>query len=731
MDITPLLEPDKLLQLLNVDGPIARFLPKFETRQEQLSMMRDIIAAFNHRKIALIEAGTGTGKSMAYLIPAIVAAVTLKEKVVISTNTISLQEQLLYKDIPLILSALQLSLKVVLVKGMNNYLCLRKIEELNVEKFFLPKEEQAEIEQIEQSLLLNTEGCRSKLPFVPSQKVWEQVSAEQISCLNLECPNYQECFFFKARKSAAEASLLIVNHHLLFADLAMRAETDNWKNTAVLPYFDRLILDEAHHIEDIATEYFASKLSQVELLKLLGRLSSEKSHRGKSFGKLPLLKEKIASYAVKDPSKEIIALLNKLNIDLPARRRDLMRSAAQTFFIYYQFLSQHLDQNNLLEGKLRILKAHLSTPKWQEEVAFKTKELSEQIQSYTQDLNSIENELKELNCEKILEQTKGIRFEIKNLSKCLEEREKMLREFIDENFLPNEVRWIESESYRGISNHRIIKANLDISELLVKFLFDKLSTVILCSATLSCDKKFDYLRYRLGLKLDDPRVLESSYKSPFDFNNQASLLIPQDLPSPNQDLFPVKASEVIFKAIEASRGNAFVLFTSHALLKTCAELLATKLKKERYPLFQQGTESRKKLLENFRKTERAILFGTNSFWEGIDVVGEALRCVIITKLPFKVPNDPLSEAKAEFLSARGKNPFLEYFLPGAVVKFKQGFGRLIRTKEDRGCIICLDHRIVSKGYGRVFMDSLPNCQKIIGPTDFLQKYMIDFYKRRN
>lgn len=728
MNIASRLDAAKLLQLLDENGPIALSLPGFEARQEQRSMMQNVIDAFNKRQIALIEAGTGTGKSMAYLIPAMVAALQFQEKVVISTNTISLQEQLLYKDIPLLFNALNLPLKAVLVKGMNNYICLRKLEELAVDKLFLSKNEQEEIEKIELSLQDNIEGSRSKLPFITSQQTWEHVGAEHVSCNNQECPHYLNCYFFKARKEALDANLLIVNHHLLFSDLAMRAETNNWSSQAVLPFFDRLILDEAHNIEDIATDYFASRLSRLDILRLLGRLNAEKPG-GKSFGKLPLLKEKLTPFVLKEPSKNFLSLINSLTIDLPALRRDLIKSLSDTFHSYHQFIQKVLGEEEFFEeGKLRLLQNHFKCNEWNNDVAIKSKDLSNQIRKYAQVLSSLEDEIKDLNSDKLLEQTKALRFEIKALSKRLEEASKTLDEFILHEDKPNQVRWVQSESFRGISNTSLINANLDISKLLVRYLFDKFGTIILCSATLACNQKFEFLRSRLGLGKENLRVTENRYESPFDFSKQALLLIPQNLPSPVETHFIEEASKLIFNAIVAARGNAFVLFTSYAMLQSCANLLSEKLKTGRFPLFQQGQESRKKLIDNFKKTPRAVLFGTDSFWEGIDVVGDALRCVIIAKLPFRVPSDPLLEARAEALTARGEDPFFEYFLPAAIVKFKQGFGRLIRTKKDRGCIVCLDTRIVNKGYGKFFLNSLPNCQKIIAPTDQLQKYMIDFYK---
>lgn len=724
------LDSERLLSLLKEGGLLSRSISHFESRKEQQAMMRNVIDAFNKKQIALIEAGTGTGKSMAYLIPALVAAVQFKEKIVISTNTIALQEQLLFKDIPLVSNALNISLKTVIVKGMGNYLCRRKLEELEVSKLFLSSQEKEEIEKIEEWASQTTEGTKSSLKIAVNPALWEQVSAEHDSCNNVECKQYQNCFFFKARRTLNDASLLIVNHHLLFAELATRAETDNWTGTALLPFFDRLILDEAHNIEDIATEYFASRLSRLEILRIMGRLNSEKS--AASAGKLPQLKDKLQIVLSKQPSKEGLTLFNRLTLELPAIRRSLLKAISESFQAFHDFLSCSVGLKQTGEGKLRLLSAHLESNLWKQSIILKTNELAECLNSYAFGLNSIEADIKSINSDRLNEQTKAMRFEIKALSKRLEEALKIVKDFTQKEILSNSVRWIESENYRGALNTSLVHANLDVSKLLVDRLFSRISTIVLCSATLTSDRKFSFLRARLGLNVSfaQTRVIsENIYDSPFNFDKQALLLIPEDLPNPSHIDFITHASELILKILHASKGSAFVLFTSYSMLKTCAELLDQKLKEGRFPLFKQGDASRQILLQKFKKAERGVLFGTDSFWEGVDVVGEALRCVIIAKLPFKVPSDPLLQARAENLLSKQQDPFFHYFLPQAVVKFKQGFGRLIRNKKDRGCIVCLDNRIITKAYGKIFLNSLPKCEQVIALSEKIPQHMTEFYKK--
>lgn len=722
------LDAEKLLKLLDNDGPISRHLPDYEMRLEQRNMMRNVIEAFNQNHIALIEAGTGTGKSMAYLIPAIAAAAIFKEKVVISTNTISLQEQLIEKDIPLVVNALNLSLKVVLAKGMNNYICLRKLEDVQFEMLLLQENEREELQKIEDH---KDAGTRSKLSFNPSPAVWELVGAEHDLCTHMDCPHYQKCPYFQARRQANDASIIIVNHHLLFADLAMRAETQNYNAQAVLPPYKRLILDEAHNIEDIATEYFANQVSRMEILRLLSRLNSDKA--GSRAGKLHVLKEKIHAFFLKSPSSEGTKLFHYLSNEIPAIKRELQKTLNDSFIGFHNYML-HQTQGSESEGKLRLLAHHTEAKEWKETMVPLADNLAEQLRLYIHSVSSIEEKIKWCSDDKLIEQTKTLCFEIKALALRLQEKELALKDFMHETPALGKVKWVESENYRSGVNTSLMNAHLDISKLLLARLFDKFETIILSSATLTSNKHFTFLRSRLGLTppfSEKRQITENIYDSPFDFAKQVLLLVPQDLPLPTDRDFLEHSSAFILKAIEASRGNAFVLFTSYNMLKNCASILAKPLQEKRYHLLQQGDESRNSLIEKFKRKDRSVLFGTDSFWEGVDVSGDALRCVIIVKLPFKVPSDPLFQARAEDLTEKGINPFFNYFLPQAVVKFKQGFGRLVRNKKDRGCIVCLDNRLILKGYGKIFLDSLPECRQIFAPSNMVQQYMHTFYQNRS
>lgn len=727
---------ENALKILQPEGNLSKVIKGFEPREQQQKMMHNIIEAYNENQIALIEAGTGTGKSIAYLIPAILWAVQKKERSVISTHTITLQEQLLLKDIPLVTKALNVTVKAVLVKGMRNYVCLRKVDETRGEQLLLPPQEAEEFAKIQAWSHNTKDGSRSSLAFEPSGQIWDKVCAENDTCNKNQCPYYQDCHFFKARREASEAQILIVNHHLLFADLATRAESENYQDPSILPIYTKVILDEAHHIEDIATEYFAQKISLLDLLRIIGRLAAEKG--GKALGKLTQLKEKIHSYFnTKTPPTEVSSLLSKMNIDLPGTRSDLLKLITDGFDKFHNFINiaknpSRTTEDQSSENKLRMLPEHYGHPYWSKDLKNHSTELVKVLQKYVQSINGLENSLKSLNHDQLNEQTKGIRFEIEALCARLTAASLILHEFVQNAPLPSKVRWIEAQMLKTMINVYIADAELDIAKALVDYLFSKFSSVVLCSATLTTNKQFDFVKKRLGLTPEyagDLTVTENIYDSPFDYRQQALFAIPTDIPNPLESTFTLAAAEKIWEAVQASHGNAFVLFTSYSMLKTCYQILQPRFQEHKFPIFKHGDDNRQTLLNKFKATDRSVLFGTDSFWEGVDVVGDALRCVIIVKLPFKVPTEPIIQARTEAILAKGGDPFMEYSLPNAIVKFKQGFGRLIRNKNDRGCIVCLDTRLITKRYGQQFLNSLPPCQQIFTSGDKLRLHMQDFYKK--
>lgn len=730
------LDVEAVIGILSPTGPLADSLKGFESRYEQSSMMRNVLDAYNHNQIALIEAGTGTGKSIAYLIPALLWAVQTKERTVISTNTITLQEQLLHKDIPLLTKALHLDVQTVLVKGMQNYLCLRKFDEVQQEVLLLAPQEARELDAVEAWKENTQDGSRSDLPFTPSYTLWEKLSAENDTCGRTSCPYYQKCYFFKARREAQDAQILIVNHNLLFSDLVYRAENDVGKEGGILPNYTRVILDEAHNIENIATDYFASMTSQLDILKVMARLTAEKG--GKSQGKLHLLKAKLAQVNRKDHTPAMVSIQNRLTIDFPGIRKDLLAHTHEVFTLFSNFtkmiqnMPQHSDDSMAGEHKLRVFPYHQEHPDWQGRLIPGVKQLVESMKCYEQSLKALIEDIKQLNNSTIDEQVKGLVFEINALAQRLNMYATSIESFTVEKIAMNKVRWIETQALKLMINITLVDAQLDIAKTLAECLFSKFATVILCSATLTTDNGFNFIRNRLGLipeYMKNRAIKENVYHSPFNFSNQALFLIPTDIPAPSDPQFISVASEKILAALIASRGNAFVLFTSYTMLKTCFDILEKRLRENGCHPLKQGDDDRLLLLKKFKTIDRSVLFGTDSFWEGVDVAGEALRCVVIVKLPFKVPTDPLIQARSEVIAAQGGDPFMEYSLPQAIVKFKQGIGRLIRNQRDRGCIVCLDNRITTKRYGQHFLNSLPKCPQVFVAGDAMQKSMVEFYRR--
>lgn len=694
---------ERILSLFESDGVLAKKLPGFEARPGQLEMLLEVYQAYVQGHISLIEAGTGTGKSLAYLIPALLWALEKKEPTLIATHTIALQEQLIEKDIPFLLEALDLDIKVVLAKGMHNYVCLRKLYD--------------NVHEVPEALLSwiprAKEGSRTELPMFPPQELWEQINAEAESCTHMRCPHYKECFFYKARKEAADAQIIIANHHLLAADLSLRLQTENDSEACVLPPVRRIVIDEAHHLEDVATEYFADRVSRQGILHFLSRIASDRGG-----GKLYVLHKKILeAYPEGQGDKELSNLLYKIELDLASEKRHVGELVIQAFEAIGIFL-----QECRQEEKLRLREWHLKHILWTTGVQPKVEELVESGKSFTQSILLLELKIQQMGDPLLSTKCEGAIAELKGLSERFQKLLELFKECVFNPIEPTRVRWIEGE---GLSL-QLVAADLEVAPKLAKSLFQRLPTVILCSATLAANKSFSFMRKRLGIE----EAQEHIYESPFDYPQQVVLSVPIDLPDPNSENFATVAAERIWETAEITKGGMFVLFTSYSMLQVCKALLVDRFSKNRYSFFCQGDEGRTILLQKFRSTKKAVLFGTDSFWEGVDVAGQALRYVIIVKLPFKVPSDPLFQARSEAIVAQGGSPFFEYSLPSAIVKFKQGFGRLIRNKEDRGWVICLDPRLVKKGYGKQFLKSLPTCPHLFDQAEMLNVKMKEFYRPR-
>lgn len=624
------------------DGRLAAAMPDFEPRAGQIEMAAAVARVFEDGGVLLAEAGTGTGKTLAYLVPAILN----RERVLISTGTKNLQEQIYFKDIPALRDALGIPFTATYMKGRANYVCLHKLDQLHdgagpaAHDVFLPV--------IREWAVTTETGDRAELQELPEDVgFWNEVSATADTCLGQECPRFDDCFVTKMRQRAAESDVVIVNHHLLCADAAVRQNAFG----EVIPSCSRAIIDEAHQLEDIATQYFGIGVS---------------------------------NYRVEELARDVERMVEAGGVEDRQDRDDLakalqhLRDHAKTFFTDVAFahrgegrarteervranahsLGQTLDAAAALTGAIDVLEATLALLKTPEDA-----------DTSVEDAATLARRAGELRTE--------LRFLLRGS---------------DEEY----VYFVEFRG-RGI----FLRASpIDVADIIRELLLDKMRTTVLTSATLTVDGRFDYVRSRLGISHAD----EIRLASEFDFTQQAILYLPPKMPDPREDSFAMAASKQVIEILKRTRGRAFVLFTSYATMRAVHAVAEMALD---YPILAQGSAPRSQLLKQFRETPHSVLFATSSFWQGVDVVGDALSCVIIDKLPFASPGDPITAARIDAIRARGGDPFAEYQVPLAILALQQGLGRLIRHRRDRGVLAVLDPRLRTKGYGRRFIQSLP------------------------
>lgn len=709
-------EKAELVKLAEVEnyfvphGPISKALPGFELREPQLRMLRTVVEAFNDKNVALIEAGTGTGKTLAYLLPAIHWSLANRKRVVISTNTINLQQQLIEKDIPLLRRIFPGDFQAALVKGRSNYVCLRKLHEAVSQPDLLELDNAVqELHDIFEWAQKTEDGSKSDLGTLPSDRVWELIQSESDTTLKNRCPFYKKCFFYKARRRAATADILVANHHLLFADLALRASIgDTASEIAVMPRYDRLILDEAHNIEDVASSYFGVRLSYLGIQRTLNRLF--RIRNGKESGLIPFLESRLTQRrkAVPRPLLEQLRRLCKETRECIDSARQLSTQTMEPIFAFVM-QSEHSEYNEI---KLRLTERVYRDPEWQrlmQPVPLLLKKLAE-VESSVAKIIAALKKIPTAFEKEARSMAVDIRARGDRLLLVGTELENVLLQRDHEN-----VRWLEARDSRYGKILHLHSAPIDVAPILQKAVFDRFETVVMTSATLSVGKSFDFVDRRLGLvSLPAERKSEVILPSPFNYQEQVIVGIPTDIPAPNDREFSAQLERLLLESIKASQGRSFVLFTAYSLLNRMYEALRNPLEAMGISLYRQGQESRHQLLQRFRSDIASVLFGTDSFWEGVDVPGQALVQVIIPRLPFRVPSEPVIEARVEAIERAGGNSFLDYTVPQAVLKFKQGFGRLIRSRSDYGAIMLFDKRVVSKSYGRVFIESLPECTMIVG-----------------
>jgi len=655
---------EKTADALKRGGVISQGLRNFEFRAEQLQMAEAISKSIEAGSHLIVEAGTGIGKSLAYLIPFVIYAAENNKKVIVSTNTKTLQNQLHLKDLPFLKKTLGLKFNYSLCLGSENYICLRRLNSGHAHDLSDSDSQLEEMKKIEEWARTTGTGIKSEMGFIPRSGVWDNVCRESDLCLGKKCSCWNECFYKKAKKQEKRSHILITNHSLFYTNLASGGQ--------VLPNFHAVVFDEAQTLEDVATSYLGLEVSDTKIKYLFDSIYNPKREKGlltmfkKSHRRMVKEIETRLSESRKARDKFFCEIRQMFGEDVDSKR-------IRTKNIVPNYMEEPLER---LSGALSGLLPYV-----------KSEEDEALMKSYLKRCANLAGDLS----------------------------------FVLNHPRDDYVYWVEISRKRRGKKYSLFASPIEIAEELNKQLFEKIKPIVLTSATLSTNGNFDFIQGRLGIRDCDKLLLDS----PFDYQNNVLLYLPREIEDPKHqfELFRKHVLEHIKEIVNIMKGRTFILFTSYKMLNEAFEDMASSC--ENINLLRQGAMPRYELLKNFKKNENSVLLGTATFWQGIDVPGKSLECVIITKLPFSVPDDPITEARMELIEYRGGNPFMEYQMPQAIMMFKQGFGRLIRARSDKGIVAVLDPRIRTRFYGRSFISALPEC----GHTDDI-KDINSFFKYR-
>lgn len=695
------IDKDNSAQMISNNGSLSKLSNSFEERKSQIDLLKAVVDVFNENKIGVFEAGTGVGKSYAYLIPSIVWAIENKEKVVISTGTINLQQQLCKKDIPAVEKILGKKIKYILMKGRQNYVCLRRMNDA-AQYNDLFDDDKENLQKLIEWAKNSSSGDKSDLSFFPSENSWSKINSESDACMGMRCPYRNECFVMKVRKEASDSSIIVVNHHLLFADIQSRMGGIGYNDMAVLPSYKRIVFDEAHGVESAATSFFSESVNRFKINKLLNLMYRKRKSSESGF---------LCSLAILSSNEEkagqAYEITNKIKDNI----------------IKFEVASKDLLENN------STIRLYEQTARNHGPVLICIGELAHNLGLFTNMVREVMEGINEDDC------NMPAYWETKIILRRLDNYVVLLKNYCAWDEKKDDVFWMQlkrlpvdmSKDNQDREYITLTQTPLDISSFMNNGVYEQMSSIVFTSATLKTGESYRFWMNRTGISfVEQQRLLSGEYLSPFPYEKNMIFAVPNDAPLPDSSTFQPYIEMAIPLLIKAADGRTLILFTSYESLKSAYKNTISVMKDFDGRILKQGDEDNSKLLNQFKDETRSVLFATDSFWQGVDIPGESLSQVIIVKLPFTVPNDPIFTARSEAIQKKGGNSFMELSIPESIIKFRQGVGRLIRTSEDKGVVVVLDRRIYEKKYGSLYIKSISECKKIYEPLSELSDTINQF-----